>query len=325
MRFTNAQNLPAPLFNAIADDRHGYDVPIDYSVTQLLKPVQMQILQALYDDEIVEDAMDGLWRTFGKVMHVVLEDHAPEDWHTEVRCTAQFQDRKIGGTIDAVELSPDQDTAVLHDWKITSAWSVVFGGGSRDDWVAQLNLYRWLYEQETERHVTGLKLQIILRDWQRNEARRNADYPRQPFLTLEVPMWSNHEVERFLEARLQCLTIAEAEVHAVLSGNLQRDPRAGLPQCTAEECWAKPDTWAVKKQGRKSAVRVLASRDDALAYAQDQDMLEPGSAPPMFRSPFFLEHRKGLSVRCKDYCPARAFCLQRQAEIDDQALDQPAE
>ena len=58
---------------------------------------------------------------------------------------------------------------------------------------------------------------------------------------------------------------------------------------------ASPDKRAVMKKGRKSAVRVLDSEEEAQKLAMDDKAL-------------YGEVRKGASKKCEGYCPCREFC-----------------
>ena len=83
-----------------------------------------------------------------------------------------------------------------------------------------------------------------------------------------------------------------------LAGHRARNGRA-LPECTAEERWERPSKFAVRKPGRKTALRVF----DDLVQAQDLAAQTPSG---------YVEHRPGASVRCEGYCPVAQFCAQWQ-------------
>ena len=73
------------------------------------------------------------------------------------------------------------------------------------------------------------------------------------------------------------------------------------PECTAEERWAKPDTYAVMKKGRKSALRLLPTEEKAKEYIGDQNLS--------------IEFRKGVSTRCEGYCEVSQFCKQYRESV----------
>ena len=77
-------------------------------------------------------------------------------------------------------------------------------------------------------------------------------------------------------------------------------PDDELPECTAEERWERPIKYAVKKEGRKSALRVLDSLKDAENYMAEKKLF----------AKHFVETRQGESVRCESYCAVQPFCNQ---------------
>jgi len=64
-------------------------------------------------------------------------------------------------------------------------------------------------------------------------------------------------------------------------------------------------TFAVKKEGRKTAVRVFESEDEAKKLIAESDEKE--------RSKLSIEERKGEPVRCTgNYCNVNKWCSQYQ-------------
>ena len=76
-----------------------------------------------------------------------------------------------------------------------------------------------------------------------------------------------------------------------------------IKPCTDEERWLRPSKWAIKKKGRKRALKL----HDTEREAQDHiDSLGAGHE---------IEYRKGEAVRCMKYCPVAAFCPQFQRDF----------
>ena len=69
-----------------------------------------------------------------------------------------------------------------------------------------------------------------------------------------------------------------------------------IPECTAEERWQKKDVYAVRKEGRKSAVKLFETQKEA-----EEKITELGKD-------HYLEIRKGESMKCKNYCLCSKFC-----------------
>ena len=68
-----------------------------------------------------------------------------------------------------------------------------------------------------------------------------------------------------------------------------------LPLCTPEERFNSGDKYAVMKKGRKTAMRVLDSLEDAEAWKHAS-----GGE--------YIDVRKGEDKKCIDYCSVCKFC-----------------
>ena len=127
---------------------------------------------------------------------------------------------------------------------------------------------------------------VLLKDHSKREALRDREYPQSPVYIYEFPVTGQDLMEtgEFVQKRVGDYLRAS------------RLPDDGIPACTAEERWASPDKWAVMKKGRKSAVRVLDSEEEAVAKAA------------ALGSGHCVEFRKGESRKCAGYCACREFC-----------------
>jgi hypothetical protein len=292
MRLTNINNLPDSIVRAVAND--GYDSGgADITVTQLVAPPQQVELVRQHWDEIEEDVSDRIWLLMGRIAHGILEraDHA--DALTEERLATEVDGWRVTGQFDRMIYWHHNSTYEIQDYKITSAWSAK-GGEVKPEWIAQLNLYACLLR----RHgfaVDKLTIVAILRDWRRNEAAKSADYPPRQVAVLAVPLWSPEEAERYLAERVR----------------LHRRARHGKPEpCSDDERWKRNEAWAVMREGRKTALRVLSDERAAWdwlgAYVLDN---------PQHRKTTSIQFRPGVAVRCADYCSASPWCRQWLAEV----------
>lgn len=284
MRITNRANLPDAIVRAVANDPYPSEGIGDISVTRLIGPPQIRVLEKLHQEEIEEDAADRIWALFGQVVHGILE-RAETIALTEQRLFAEAEGWTISGQFDRLVLLPD---GVLQDYKTTSVWSVI-DNVAKPEWIAQLNVLRWLAAQH-DYGITKLQVVALLRDWSKGKARRGGNYPPVQVITLDVPVWSDVDCDAYVRDRVRIHKFAGAQAIACLP----------LPECTAEERWAKPDVWAVKTPGRKSSVKLYDSPGDAWAHSRE---IRNG----------YVEHRPGESVRCADYCSVAPFCRQWQA------------
>lgn len=276
MQLTNKYNLPAPLKSALRRDLYHH--PGHISVTGLIQPPQLRQLSIRYDDQIVEDVSDRIWMLLGNAVHDVLERADTTNSLQEERLETEVMGWKITGKADL------WDDNTVSDYKITSVWAGI--NGVKPEWEAQLNMYGLLYEQNTFT-VDALQIVAIYRDWSKGKAKQGGDYPAVPAQVLPVERWPVDDAELFLQTRVQVHKDAE---------DLEDEE---LPECTAEERWEKPTTYAVMKEGRKSAVRVFDTEKQVQDYIMDY-----GGAKN------YIETRPGRSVRCEEYCPVRDFCHQ---------------
>jgi hypothetical protein len=192
----------------------------------------------------------------------------------------------ISGAIDLQQETPDG--IVLIDYKFTSAWAVM---QRKEEWHQQLNMYKWLVETVKRKKVIGLKICALVRDFSRHETKEG--YPKAPIEIVDIPMWDIVKTEAYVRERL----------------NLHRDAKVAadfgdeLPPCSDEDRWQSETTYAVKRDGRKTAIRVFKSIDEATALAEK----EKG----------YVETRLGEPRRCTgNYCGVADWCEQYQGELN---------
>ena len=285
-QITNNAGLPAPIVKAISySDRDTGNS--DYSVTELIQPPRIVALKRQYASEITEDAADRIWALMGSAAHEVLRRSAPDDGITEKRFFVKLAGKTISGQVDYCA-----KTGKLSDFKFTSTYAVK--EGVKPEWEQQLNCYRWLMAHNGIETPAELEIIAILRDWSKNEARRNSDYPQQGVLVLPVPVWSMVETHRWLLERI----------------SMNEEARLILPECSDDDMWAKPEKWAVRKKGGARALRLYDSLEGATAHAATDSKLE-------------VEHRPGERVRCQGYCSVAPHCSQYQSWLASQQQPTP--
>ena len=282
MKFTNKYNLPEAIYNAAS----AYSRKPDndrFSCSELTTPPQMRTLRMKHWDVLEEDVSDRIWSLLGQCFHSVLERHASANAFTEEKMVYPIPE------LDGIILTgqPDllDDKGILHDYKVTSAYSFLLG--DKPEWSAQLNTYAFLYGQFGF-DIKGLVIQAILRDWQRSKSLKDADYPVIPFQSVNIPMWSQAEQLSFIVEKI--------------NDHLQNPMRP----CTADERWQTPDTYSVMKEGRKSSVRNLDTQEEAKKYMKDNN-LEKG---------YYIEIRPGKSNRCEGYCNVSQYCDQYKKGVN---------
>ena len=284
MKITNNHGAPATLV-ALANKNHYSKGDADYSITELLSPPRVRRLRERHDARLEQDVSDMLWSLLGSALHVVAERASADQHVTEERIFAEIDGVKVSGAIDLQEMT-DQGV-IITDYKFTSAYSVM---NEKKEWEEQLNLYKWLVESRKRIPVIGLRICALIRDFSRHDRREN--YPASPIHMVEIPMWDSVKAEAFVRARLHLH--AEAKF-----ADAMEEP---LPPCSDEERWFSETTYAVKKEGRKTAVRVFKTIEEAKELAQK----EKG----------YVETRAGEPRRCTgNYCNVAEYCDQYQSEV----------
>jgi hypothetical protein len=276
MIITNKMNLPEALVKAVTTRRHNN--PGRLSATTLLNGMKQIVLTDRHWDQLEDDVSDRFWAIFGTAVHALLEDEGEHDF-TEEFMSFDMDGITVTGRIDNYNMK----TATVTDYKTASVWKVKFGDFR--DWYRQGMIYSWLLIKN------GFKAErcqfiAILKDHSKTDARRDAGYPQGPLYVYEFPVTAQalDEIEAFIMAK-----VADYKRNMDLADD-------DIPPCSPEERWEKPTKYAVKKEGRKTAVRVLDSESEAQKMVSD---LEKGH---------YVETRPGESVRCQGYCSCCEFC-----------------
>jgi hypothetical protein len=282
MRLTNKHNLPETFVNILR--RPSYTKGgANISATELINSPRIVQLKRLNEEYLEEDVADRIWAIFGTAIHAVLEHGKDHNHLVEERLHAVLDGWSISGAID-LQIVEDGGIRV-SDYKTVSVWSVM---NEKIEWEQQLNIYAWLVETVKKVPVTGLSIVAIIRDWNRRESTLKEEYPNAPVKEIEITVWPYEERTKFIQDRLR------KHSEALLAAETKED----LPQCTAEEVWEKPTTWAIKKVGGVRAKKVCYTEEEA------NDELEKAGKG------YAIEVRPGGRTRCENYCPVRDFCGQ---------------
>jgi hypothetical protein len=210
----------------------------------------------------------------GQAMHTILERGGVVG-QSEERLYADIGGMRVSGQFDYID-----DEGLLWDWKFVSVWEVM--NGVKESREQQLNAYAYL-AAANGKDVTGLRVGFIFRDWKRSEATQSG-YPPHQVLAYPIALHGIDETRRALEARV----------------TLHHNAQTTLAECTPEERWARPDTYAVIKSGNKRASKVFDDQHSAATYQAAK-----GTA-------YSVHHRTGENVRCESYCSVAKFCEQFQ-------------
>ena len=284
MQITNVHKVPEPLMT-LAKREYYSKGAAQYSVTEIMSPPKVRRLREKHDADIVQDVSEMLWSLLGSALHVVMERGETEGWTKEERLFAAVDGVTISGAIDLQEETPEG--VVIIDYKFTSAWAVM---QEKEEWAQQLNIYKWLVETVKGKKVVGLKICALVRDYSRHD--RKEGYPAAPIAMIDVPLWTSEKTEAYIRERLEMHR--EAKMRADFGEDLQA--------CSDEERWMSETTYAVKRDGRKTAIRVLKNLEEATQMAEK----EKG----------YVETRHGEPRRCTgNYCGVSEWCKQFQDEL----------
>jgi hypothetical protein len=177
----------------------------------------------------------------------------------------------------------DMKSGVVTDYKTASLWKFVYRDFSGCE--KQGLVYAWL-PRKNGFPVKKCRLVALLKDHSKTKARYGNGYPPSPVCVYEFDVTEDalRDIEEFIRDRLTVYTKA-SEV-----------PDDMVPACLPEERWAEPEKYAVMKEGRKSAVKLFDSRDEAEAHAAG------------LGAKHRVETRRGSDRKCEDYCLCAKFC-----------------
>lgn len=250
-------------------------------ITQLISPAPQLRLMADNWDALEQPIDDLIPAMVGTAWHKYMEG-AMGSGFTEHRIEYQHGDWTIIGSPDWYS----HDSVI--DFKTTKVWSRIFLG-EKYDWEQQLNLYRWLIYQATGVLVSSASVHAVYLDWSAAAAMRTAGYPPKRWEVIEMPLWSVERARQFVDLRL-------AAIESVQPGDY----------CTPAERWERGAHWALKREGRKTALKKYDTHEEALAAKEAFDLI------PHNRT-YYIEEREGVPVRCLNWCPARKFCAYGKA------------
>ncbi len=254
------------------------------------------------NDEIHEDISGRILSILGTATHAILEHGGDPFDVMEQRLFATIGGKTFSGQIDrrspiaSAELQmPDEDETqqeivwALEDYKTISGKTLIYNPDGKHEWEKQLNGYA-LLAVENGISVGGLSVVAIVRDWSQAQARRDQRFPKQAVIRVPLRLWSYEEQRRYFEERIKLHT------------------QTDIPECTNEERWLNPPTYAVmeyKKTGgfKSKATRVLKTEYDAMQYIMDKGLNAE------------IVQRDNQPTRCVDnYCLVAQFCQQFQRE-----------
>ena len=290
MIFTNKFNLPESVYQSITKDNYdgvkgGTDI---ISVTTLIQPPKLRMLKLRHSSEIEEDASENVWRLIGSAVHSVLENVDSSNKFVEERINIKVNDKIVSGKSDVYE-----DTGVLSDYKITSAWSIVYSPDGKIEWERQLNVLAYLFRSNGF-IVERLQVVAILRDWNKRNVKTDSSYPQIPIVIVPIELWPEERQKKYIEDRVN------------LHKSMENEQDDAIPECDPSERWATENKWAIFKNENIRALKVHDSEESALEH---QKMCDFNTR---------IEKREGEDKKCLDYCSVNKFCNYYKTKYGEQ-------
>jgi hypothetical protein len=225
-----------------------------------------------------DDVSDRVWAVFGTAVHSLLEQEGENDF------TEQYMSYKTGGVAITGRIDNyDMKNGVICDYKTAPVIKIELQDFT--DWHLQGMIYAWLlrkngFKAETCRFI------VLLKDHSKTKASRDSSYPQKPVYVYEfsVAKTDMENIEGFITDKA-----AEYAAYRELADD-------AVPACSPAERWERPSKYAVKKDGRKTAVRLFDNLEEAEKMSGE---LGKGH---------FVEIRTGAPVKCQGYCLCREFC-----------------
>jgi hypothetical protein len=293
MKLTNNFGMPETILNVIARPQYSKG-KANMSVTELLNSPRIVQLKRKHWDELTEDASDMVWSIFGTAIHNILEHGKGDNHVVEERIHIELDGMRISGAIDLQELTPEG--IILSDYKTTSAWAVM---NEKQDWHNQLNSYAFLVEVAKKIPVCKLQIVAIVRDWSRRDAATREGYPKAPIVVIDIPLWPLEQRLAYVRDRIS--------LHGDALFEMETD--GDMPDCTPEEMWEKPTTYALKKDGNVRAKSVHETSEAA------EKALSDATEKAKKGEKFLIEVREGDRTRCSSFCQVAGMCSQYKKHL----------
>ncbi len=231
MKYTNKEDLPPPVFDAIANDDYSRG-SANISVTQLIDSPRIRVLEKHWSSEIIVDAADEVQALLGKGLHKVLEGHAKTEI-AERRLSIEVNGWVLSGGMDLY----DMNGGILTDYKVTNVWKFVYSDkdsrpGTISSCEKQLNVYAHILREHGE-PVNQLMVFALFKDWKEREflefkrsgkiftPNEKSGYPQKQTMNMPVVLWDAKIAKQYVELRVK----------------MHQDSENKLPLCDAKDIW----------------------------------------------------------------------------------------
>ena len=293
MEYTNASNLPQAILRAVTNDPYS-SKGSNISATRLIAPPRIRVLEMRNWDLLKEDVSDKIFALLGQSVHHIIQRSKQRVDLSERRLF--YKDDKItnGWTLSGSFDYLERDGRLI-DYKVTSAWATLNAlTNPKPEWENQLNVLDFLCRKNQKTltsyskpiKVRSLSIMAILRDWSKLQVLKSDTYPRKQVVMIPVRRWTPEEQDDYIKARIKL--------------HQDSEKASKLPLCTAKERWRQEDVYALMLDGRKSAKRLLPTKEEMDQYLKANKLIEGKGCKVVFR--------KGEDIRCMHYCRVNEFC-----------------
>ena len=295
MKYTNNKNYPKFVQEWLEFDEYDRTEG-EISATTLLKPSQVFVLTRKFQEKLTIDVNDLIAAKLGTAIHDSVEKVKLTNCLQEQRLRTEIDGQVISGKFDII-INADQPIKKIVDIKSTSVWAYIFGGKD-EEYIKQLSIYKYLASKNGIELEEEALIQFVFTDWSKSKARLGGNYPENRIAIKPIKLMSLEDTEVFIKQRL-----------SLFKEEMSKEIGEQIP-CNQNELWIKESTFAVMKEGRKSAVKLFKNEGEAEFFVAGQGGM----------SKLSINERKEKAKRC-EYCAVRKFCQQAKKMEETGLLD----
>lgn len=224
MIITNKTNLPEFFARAVRENLYSRG-DSQYSITDLINPPQIRILERLHDHEVSVDITDMIDTFIGSAIHEKVE-RAGLDEIQKSGSIPEILERRLFDTIDGVKISGATDCyepAEEHLWdiKTTKAGKIVWGEFL--DWERQTNSYAYLM-RKNGLPVSHVSIMAVVKDFNEKDRLREQDYPKYKSIVIPLRLANPEDAESYVKSRVR--------IHKAAAEDISKFP------CTEKDRWS---------------------------------------------------------------------------------------
>lgn len=294
MIWTNKFNLPHYAAEWLMHDEYVYEEGV-VSSTRLLAPARQFALYKWNWDNLQMDVSEMIAARYGTAIHDSIEKVKLNGCAQEQRLYTTIdingQAYKISGQFDILK-DINLEMQKLVDVKSTSVWSYIYNS-KEQDYVKQLSVYRYIGNKNGYNIGRHAEIFMIFTDWSKSRAKKDVNYPQLRISIKPIVLWDDEATEKYIIERLTEFDKA-----------VKCKPEE-LSKCSDEELWKDPDTWAIVKPGRVTALKVCDTEKESREWVLANNL----------QNKVAIQFRRGKARRC-NYCMARPFCTQYKELLD---------